>query len=141
MRKILYASLLLAVVSCKKKDESINTNTPTQEQLVGTYRQTGETETYGGTTVNTWTSTYYEPCEMDNTLTLNSNNTYVFTDAGTQCNPPQNMSGNWSVNGNQITVLGSPATINNFDGTNLVVQTTQSVNGSNLVTTVTLTKQ
>ncbi|RYZ22790.1 MAG: hypothetical protein EOO16_07505 [Chitinophagaceae bacterium] len=142
MRRILYASLLLAVVaSCKKKNEDINTNTPSKEQLVGAYRQSGETETVNGTTINTWNSTFYDACEMDNTTTLNADNTVVLTDTGVPCTPPDGGSSTWAVNGNVLTIAGIPATIVSFDGTTLVTQATTTFNGTTSTTTTTMVKQ
>ncbi|RYY99364.1 MAG: hypothetical protein EOO11_05185 [Chitinophagaceae bacterium] len=139
MKRLLYAGLLLAAISCKKdKDEDVVTTTPTREQLVGTYLQTAEL-TDG---VNTWTTAEYEPCEMDDTYSFNADGTFVQTDAGSTCTGGGgSFTGDWTINGSTLSINGFGATVLRFDGRTLVVRSTENINGTNTVTDITFTKQ
>lgn len=138
LKKILALSIIaVSLFSCKKDDEVINTTTPSKEQLVGTWKKTGET-TNGA---NTWNTTNYDPCEMDDNIQLKSDNTYIYTDAGTVCSPSGNDSGAWSVSGSTLTIDGFPITINGFNGTTLTLKETFTFGGTTYTTISTLTKQ
>ncbi|GAB4094358.1 lipocalin family protein [Flaviaesturariibacter terrae] len=141
MKYVIYSALVLAMFSCKKKneDETINTNTPTAAQLAGTYKQTSQK--FNGVEVFNSSSGFYDACQLDDTYTLNTNGTAVYHDAGTVCNPSGDDSSTWSVSGNRFTLDTETLTIVNFNGTTLQLNTTETVNGSTFNTDITLVKQ
>ena len=116
MKKILCTAAILCLFSCKKDDEL------TKENLVGTYRQTAETENG----VNTWNTSNYDPCEMDNTYQLKADNSFVYTDAGTVCTPSINYTGTWSLNDKTLTVDGGSLNVESFNGKKLVLKETST---------------
>lgn len=138
MKKIMYlAFALLVMVSCKKKSSDTNTTTPSKDQLVGTYKQTGQTSNG----VDTWASTV-PACQRDNTTELKADNTYVETDAGVTCTSnPTPTTGTWSISGSTFTMDGQAMTVQSFNGTTLVLQMTGSSGGYNYTLTSTFTKQ
>lgn len=107
MKKILIPFVLAAILfgGCKKDDESC---TLSQASLVGSYKlssikyktssSSAETEVIGS---------YLDACERDDIITFNSNSTYNYVDAGTQCSPPGDDAGTWSVSGNTLIVDGT----------------------------------
>lgn len=138
LKKILMLSVLaVSLYSCKKDDAPISTNTPSKEQLVGTWKKTAET-TNG---VNTWNTTNYDPCEMDDNIQLKADNTFTYTDAGTVCSPSGTDNGTWSVSGSTLTVDGFPITIENYSGTTLKLKESFTLGGTTYTTISTLTKQ
>ena len=57
---------------------------------------------------------------MDDVYKLNSNLSYEVVDAGTQCDPTTNSTGDWSLpNSTTIVVNDETSTIRKFDGKNL----------------------
>jgi hypothetical protein len=139
MKKIIALAFLVSVISCKKSDSSNNTTSPTKENLVGTYKQTGET--YNGTNVWGGSSGYYQACEMDDTYQLKSDETYAYTDAGTTCSVNGSYNGTWSVSGTTFTMDGTPLTIQSFNGTTLVLKESWVTNGQDYNIVSTYTKQ
>ena len=127
----------MILFACKKDDDVVTTTTPTKEQLVGTWKQTGET-TNG---VNSWNTTNYDACEMDDNLTLSANNTYTYTDAGLVCSPSGNDAGTWSISGSTLTVDGFPLTVNSFSGNTLTLKETYTFGGQTYTVIATYTKQ
>ncbi|TCZ68576.1 lipocalin family protein [Flaviaesturariibacter aridisoli] len=141
MKQFLYAALVLALFSCKKKkdEEVINTTTPSKEQLVGTYRKTAEMtngqDTWNGTTGG------YDACELDDTYALNADNSLVVTDAGIVCTPSGGGTGTWSVAGSTLTLEGIPFAIVGFNGSSLTVRSTFPFNGQTYTIDETYTRQ
>lgn len=138
LRKILALSIVaVTLFSCKKDDDVKTTTTPSKEQLVGTWRQTAES-TNG---VSTWNTSNYQACEMDDNITLNTDNTYTYTDAGTVCSPSGNDAGAWAISGSTFTVDGYPRTVEGFNGTTLNLKDTYTFGGMTITVTSTYTKQ
>jgi hypothetical protein len=137
-KKVMALSVLVvSLYSCKKNDDVINTTTPSKEQLVGTWKQTGET-TNGA---NTWNTTAHQACEMDDNLKLNTDNTYIYTDAGTVCSPSGNDNGTWSVSGSTLSVDGYPLTIDGFNGSTLNLKETYTLGGTTYTVIAVFSKQ
>ena len=76
------------------------------ESLAGTYRLV-KVEQGGGGSFSDMTNLVTEACQRDNTLTLNANGTYTYTDAGTACTPAENSSGNWEIDSNGKLNIGA----------------------------------
>lgn len=119
MRKILILVpvIFLASASCKKEKGC----DITVANISGTYKVI--------------TAIYYEPgmppvdllensdeCAKDDLLVLYDNGNYETKDTGTPlvCNPDNDDAGNWSLNGNILTIDGEAATIESFDCEKLV---------------------
>jgi hypothetical protein len=135
MKKFLlgaFALTLLTVTSCKKKDSEPANVTPTTANLSGAYTSSKITTTSPGSTTETdITNSVLTACEKDDVTTLNSNGTWVLTDAGTQCSPPSADNGTWSlVNSTTINLDGDNYTIKRFNGTNLDVYITDPTYGT-----------
>src|SRR5215203_6100080 len=105
MKKTILALTMLSVafVSCKKddKDEAV---TPTKENLAGSYKVTAATAAGINVFNNPDESiNEFEACERDDVYTLNADLTAVRADAGTQCDPVNNGTGIWDLNGTTLT--------------------------------------
>jgi hypothetical protein len=126
MRKILLcvsAAVMLLTACNKDEDEEPGPITPTVANLTGSYKITASTANgvnvfdNGNTAMN-----FYEPCMRDDVYTLVGNGSYTLTDAGTQCNPPGDDTGTWSLtNATTLNIDGSDWTINSWNGKTLVV--------------------
>jgi len=131
---------MLAVISCKKNQDAPS-SAITVNNLSGTYKLTAATITLNGET-NDVLSTM-EPCKVDNLQQLNKNLTYKVIDAGQQCDPHEDETGTWSLQGDTTLVLdGIPITINSFDGKHLVISTSgDDDSGTSFIVKETMTKQ
>src|SRR5215204_3959035 len=135
MKKLLLtltvATLILA--GCEKDKPSFVTS---KESLVGTYRLTAVTVN----NVNVFNNAnddlnLFEPCDRDNQMKLNADESYQLMDAGVACNPSSSDSGTWNfVNATSLKVDGDPVTINSFDGKTLVIS--ESFSGATMITTM-----
>lgn len=135
--------LVVTIVSCKKSDDAASV-TPTVQNLLGSYKQTGamlQVGSFPAYSVWNTTSGFYEACEMDDVITLAANNVFTITDAGTQCSPSTSGTGIWSLSGSTITIEGNAATIESFSGTTLVLSSAVSYGGQNGKMTATFQKQ
>ena len=114
MRKFLLLLALSAFASCNK--DSDNNCSLSEANLTGSYKLTSVTYKPSATSseVN-YIDSIFEACEKDDIITLNSDHTYNYIDAGTACSPTGNDSGTWSLNGNVLSVDGGPSPIENFN--------------------------
>jgi Lipocalin-like domain len=142
MRKIFVASMAIALFlvfnACKKSDNN-NSNARTVQNLSGSYTITALSGNVLGTTVNLYDS--LPACDKDNLITLNSNMTAAFVDAGTKCAPPSDSTGTWSLSANtdSLYLASTAAFIKSWDGKTLVLTNSQTVSGIPLPITVTTT--
>lgn len=112
---ILLLVATLSFSSCKKKDKVNNCNL-IEANFLGNYKV--ESVTYKMSSASPeidGTSLVFDPCELDDITTFNSNHTYTYTDAGTQCAPPRDDTGTWSLSGNTLTFDGIQQNIDIFD--------------------------
>lgn len=81
---------------------------------------------------------FYDDCEKDDFLKLNSNGTYEYTDAGISCTPSGSGQGTWSLSGNTVTSDGLVnGTITSFDCNTLVtVVSNVNTNGDSFIMTL-----
>lgn len=106
---------ILAFASCKKDKENEDC-TLTETNLVGSYKVTSvKYKASASSTEIDYIDVFFDPCEKDDILTLNANHTYNYSDAGVTCSPNGNYDGDWSLNGNVLSVDGDPGTLENFD--------------------------
>ena len=119
MKKVLLGlfSVVLLTTACNK---SKDTPAITKENIVGTYIVTAATMSMNGSPEADIMS-QMDACEKDDQYKLNADGSYNFVDAGTQCDPVGDYTGEWSITGNQITIDGETGTVTKFDGTNLEV--------------------
>ena len=109
------------------------------KSVAGNYKLTASTVTYGGVTIDGMQ--YIDDCQKDDILTLNSDSTYVYTDAGTTCSVNGSSTGEWFISGSYFVQDGDTATIKSFNGSALVLTIKEDYNGATAVGTTTLTKQ
>ncbi|MEP7251949.1 MAG: lipocalin family protein [Ginsengibacter sp.] len=108
-------------ISCKKKDNC----SFSESNFVGSYKIESVTYKMSATSPEIdGTSFIFDPCEVDDITTFNTNHTYTYTDAGTQCTPPGDDTGTWSLNGNTLTFDGAQQNIDSFDCTGFVFSQT-----------------
>ncbi len=106
--------LFLAFASCKK-DKNDSSCTLSTASIAGNYKVTAVTYKASASSPEVdFFDQYAEDCEKDDILTLNTNNTFNYTDAGVTCSPDGSYNGNWSLNGNTVTVDGESGTVENF---------------------------
>ncbi len=130
--------VLLTVISCKKS--SSNDNSITVAHLAGTYALISVTVTVPPFPAQDVTDSI-PACQRDDLFQLNTDMTSSQIDAGTQCNPPDTLNGNWSLSGNTIIIDTTHFTIQKFDGKTLVLTSIVTDMGITATTTETLAKQ
>ncbi|MBN9382799.1 MAG: hypothetical protein J0H74_18685 [Chitinophagaceae bacterium] len=139
------AASILIITSCKKSDSPAYS----AEKLAGTYKLTAATSTSGGITIDRFAE--MEDCEKDNILKiLASPKTEIeFIDAGIICGGGtvgDSHSESLAIKGNLFilspgTDMADTSTIKSFNGSTLVITTTEENQGISILNTSTLTKQ
>jgi hypothetical protein len=145
MRKYTWLILVLIgstvfVTSCKKKDK-VKVCTLDEAALSGSYKV--ETVKYKATPSSgetDGTSLFFDPCELDDVTTFNTDHTYTYADAGTACSPSGNDNGQWSISAGSLIVDGAPTLVENFSCNNFSVSQTD-VNTSGDKITITFKRQ
>jgi ABC-type Fe3+-citrate transport system substrate-binding protein len=136
MRKIALAAsvgiLILVINACKKSDSNGNSTNPgarTIQNFSGTYKLTAITASVLGLNVNLYDS--LPDCDKDNVIELDTNKTARFIDAGVACVPPSDSTGTWSLSSNTDTlyIAGTANFIKLWDGTNLMLASTENITG------------
>ena len=140
MKTIMALSCVLLVLMSCNKDEDSKTCSTTKENIAGSYKVTGNTYKQTPTSQEENLMNDAEPCDLDDVITLNTNNSYQVADRGVTCNPSNDESGSWSLNGSTLTIDGEPATIKSFNCKTLVAVTTDVFVAGDQIT-LTLTKQ
>jgi Lipocalin-like domain len=132
--------LFFLFIRCNKNGVDSPTCTANAATIAGTYI------TIAFTYKETPTADPYDiyavmsPCEKDDLIILNTNNTCDRTEGEILCSPPRDESGNWSISGSTLNIDDAPATIKSFDCKTLVlVQNDLDKPGDQL--TITLQKQ
>ncbi|HEU0064196.1 MAG TPA: lipocalin family protein [Flavisolibacter sp.] len=132
---LLIPSLSLIFNSCTKSaSASIDVTAAITYQLVaGTYKTTSivAKDNSSGSQFDLYAQ--MSSCQKDDTEILSPDGTYYYVDAGTKCNPIGDSTGSWTLNANKITIGSINASIQSYDGQNLVVTYTQT-NGSSTYT-------
>lgn len=140
MKNYFFAAIAASTLlfSCKKNDKE-TTCANTVAAIAGNYKITKVT--MGGQVV---TDTYFsEDCERDNVFQLKADKTMAYSDAGTQCSPADNGTGDWDVVNGQISITHS-AGADDVNGTVInkcnSIEVTQDM-GSGYKYVITLSKQ
>ena len=112
------------LTACKKdKDETM---TVSAENLVGTYTLTAIKEKIGDDDEVNTTSDYIEDCQKDDEIILKSNMTYTYNDAGTECEPSKDDSGDWEFDadtkGVYIVQLNVDGEVEKFTSSELIIR-------------------
>ena len=138
---VISGTAALIITGCSKKNDA---NSYSVKQLAGTYKLTASTATSGGVTLDAMQ--YIDACQKDDLTKLNADSTFEYVDAGVSCGNG-NVVGTWLVKGNLLITLdeGSSTpdsiTIKSFNGTNLVLTSTEVQQNITVVGTITYTKQ
>ena len=113
----------------------------TTQAVAGTYKLTAMTakDLSTGNEIDMYAQ--LSSCQQDDQDILNANGTYYHYDAGTQCNPPGNITANWSLDINKITIGSTSGDVHSYDGKTLVVTSTQTYNGVAYNVTQTFVRQ
>ena len=135
MRKIALAAsigtLILVINACKKSDSNSSSNpgARTIQNFSGTYKLTAITASVLGLNVNLYDS--LPDCDKDNVIELDTNKTARFIDAGVACVPPSDSTSTWSLSSNTDTlyIAGTANFIKLWDGTNLMLASTENITG------------
>ncbi|MEP6584178.1 MAG: lipocalin family protein [Ginsengibacter sp.] len=115
---------VVASTSCKKKDK-VNNCDLTEANFVGSYKIESVTYKMSPSSPDVdGTSLIFDPCELDDVTTFNTNHTYTYADAGTQCNPPADDNGTWSLSGSTFTFDGVQQDFDTFDCTGFSISDT-----------------
>ncbi|MEI6947289.1 hypothetical protein V9K67_08850 [Paraflavisolibacter sp. H34] len=127
MKKLIVAfcATLLIVAGCKKdKDEDEEEVVPTVTSLAGNYKVTEYTFKYRGRTVNFLDS--MEVCNRDDVMTLKTDKSYTWSDAGTTCNPTGSFApGTWDLaTSKKFLWDGDLYDLDTYDGKSLVISQT-----------------
>lgn len=143
MKKIILplVAFIVIMTSCKKDDDPV-TCLLGNAQIVGSYKLTAATYKANAATpaISVLNNpAYFEPCEVDDVLTFNANNTFTSTDAGTTCTPSGTYSDFWSLVGTDLTVDGEDFTVSSFTCINMTLVQSDALTGETF--TVVLTRQ
>jgi hypothetical protein len=141
MKKLLFALSAFALVAtaCNKDDE--DPAEVTTENIAGTYKFVS-LKLRSGNGPDVDITSQMDACEIDDTQTFNTNGTYNYADAGTQCSPAGDYSGTWSLqNTTTIIMDGDSYTIKSFDGDKLEISYSETDQGVTYTSTVMLDKQ
>ena len=125
MKKMLFGLLALTLLAtaCKKDKDA---PAITKENIAGTYKLMTIKVTLNGSPE--MDADEREDCEKDDLYTLNVDNSFGYTDAGTVCDPAGDFTATYALNGSELSsedFADLNGTITSFDGTNLVL----TVNG------------
>ncbi|HEY0677008.1 MAG TPA: lipocalin family protein [Chitinophagaceae bacterium] len=139
MKKVLFGlfSLVLLGTACKKSKDA---PAITKENISGTYIVTAATMRVGSSPEADLLANM-DACEKDDQYKLNLDGTFAFIDAGTQCSPPMDYTGEWSLTGNTITIDGETGTVTKFDGSNLEVTSEYTDSGMTFIIRTNYKKQ
>jgi Lipocalin-like domain len=120
---VVFASTML--FSCKKDRSTEPDCSISMQNLAGSYKLTALKYKLNATTPEMDYLPFMEDCEKDDVVTLKSNGTYDYHDAGIVCTPGGTDNGTWGVSGNTISSDGSTinGTIASYDCKTLVYYT------------------
>ena len=140
MKNYFFAAIAASAIlfSCKKNDKE-TTCEKTVAAIAGNYKISSMT-VVGVSVVDQ----YMDACQKDDVYQLKADKSVVYDDAGTQCSPSGDDTGNWDVVNGTLTITQSIGGGMEFNGTvvnncNSIVVTENL--GGNYVLGTTLTKQ
>lgn len=120
---IVLTSVLIVIFSCKKEKEPPSSCTINAASISGSYKITAYTykANAGSPEIDYYPILFPDGCDRDNVFTINSNGTYLITDAGLVCSPEGGENGPWTLVGNTIDMDGLVFTIESFDCKKMVL--------------------
>jgi hypothetical protein len=137
------ALIVLMAVACKKSDNKgdNNSDSRTMTNIAGTYGLTALTANLGGASFNIYDT--LPACEKDNLVILSASGDVHFQDAGVACTPPDDSTGTWSLSAkaDSIYIGDQSGFIKSFDGTTIVLVSSEDFGGIPLQATTTFTKK
>jgi hypothetical protein len=151
MKKILFATLILSslFIGCSKDDkEDVKQPTKT-ELLTAHYWQTTAITVdpplpYFGTTITDLFS-QFENCDKDDIKKFNTNNTIIYDEGATKCDPadPQTENGVWSFNSDEtiLTIDGESYKVLTLTSTQLKTSSVELIGDVNYTITSTFAKR
>ena len=151
MKKILFATLILSslFIGCSK-DDTDDVKQPTKTELLTAHYWQITAITvdpplpFFGTTITDFYA-LSENCYKDDIQKFNTNNTIIFDEGATKCDPadPQTENGVWSFNSNEtiLTIDGESSKVLNLTSTQLKMSSSQLIDGINYTFTGTYTKK
>lgn len=112
--------IMALLASCKKDAETCTLST---SAVSATYEITAVRykASPSSSEVDYYNQFFPDPCQRDDRITLNSNGTYIMTDAGVACTPPGDDNGTWSLSGNTMTIDGEATNVDNFNCSTLTI--------------------
>ncbi len=121
MKKLLFGllSLTLLATACKKDKNDVPV---TKENIAGTYKLMSIKATLNGSPE--LDADDREVCEKDDLYTLNVDNSFSYTDAGSVCDPAGDFTATYALNGSEISsedYADLNGTITKFDGSTLEI--------------------
>ena len=128
----LFAAVFFLLTSCKKESQ---TCTLSVAGISGSYKLTAVLFKADANTpeVDVFLDpNYFEACERDNIVTLNSNGTYTVSDGAIACSPSDADSGLWSLNGNTLTVDTEALGISDFSCSGFKVKESDLATGASV---------
>jgi len=131
---------LLTATSCQKEkgEEKVQLNTTA---VAGNYKVTAITM-LAGTVESDVRPFFMEPCEYDDLIQFKTDKTFIVTDAGVRCSPPTDETGTWDLPGNNKFILdGEETEVKKWDGKELHLTTSETVNAQQATITFKLEKQ
>lgn len=141
MKRIFLCAAILGitVVSCKKEKKDDSVPSPCvigTAYIAGIYKTTAIRYKASSSAPEQDYFATLPACEKDDIIKLNVNGTADYQDAGTVCTPNGSYSGTWTLNGDLITIDGTPGSIQLFDCKKLVVSASGViVPGDNIIIT------
>ena len=127
--------------SCKKDPKPEPACSISMTGLSGAYKLTALKYKQNATAPEIDYLAFMDACEKDDIVTLKSNGTYDYNDAGTVCTPNGTDNGTWSITGNTLTSDGTMnGTISSYDCKTLIYYA-ENVNAAGDRLTFTMVKQ
>ncbi len=130
--------------SCKKEESKPNNNNSCEvnvANLAGNYKVTALQYKASANATPVDYLAPMEDCEKDDILTLKTDGTYIYTDAGIVCKPDGNQQGTWKLEGKTLTSDGIlRGTVSSYDCKTLVYYVENSLATGDKFT-FTLTRQ
>lgn len=113
---------LLVLSSCKKEKEDLDDEDCeiSVVTIAGKYKLVAAKQLEGATEQDVLHD-IYEDCELDDINELKADKTFIYSDAGTVCDPNGNTSGSWNISGRTLTLNSGFSNIESFNCREFVV--------------------
>lgn len=115
------SGLLVSITSCKKDNKSGSGCSLSESNLQGTYKYGSVTYKATPTSAATDASSMVDACSLDDIITFGANHIFTYTDAGIKCDPSDEGTGTWSLQGNVLTAGAQSGPVDNFTCTGFII--------------------